>query len=152
MDTTARDAYLETQLLTAPPQKLRLVLIDGAVRFARKTLEHWDAGRNEEACESLIRCREIVSELLSSVKIDESPLARTVASVYTFLFQLLTEAQLRRDGQKLQAAIKILEVERETWQHVCQQSLAGPNRGTHQGLPPAQISETPHTGSFSLEA
>jgi flagellar protein FliS len=152
MDTTARDAYLETQLLTAPPQKLRLVLIEGAIRYARKTLEHWDSQQNEDACESLIRCREIVSELLSSVKIDESSLARRVAGVYTFLFQTLTEAQLRRDRQKLQEAVAVLEVERETWQQVCEQTVAAPNGGSHQKLPAVALSEAPYTGGFSLEA
>ena len=29
---TPRDAYLETQVLTATPQRLRLMLIEGAIR------------------------------------------------------------------------------------------------------------------------
>ena len=41
MDRTAQNAYLEAQANTATPQKLRLMLIDGGLRFARQTLDHW---------------------------------------------------------------------------------------------------------------
>jgi len=120
MDLAARDSYLETQVMTATPQKLRLMLIEGAIRFARQTLQHWEEENNEEAVDSLIHCRSIVTELVAAIKDDKTELTNKVTGVYLFLFQTLTEAQLRRDQKRVEDAIRVLEVERETWQLVCE--------------------------------
>jgi flagellar protein FliS len=123
---TPRDAYLETQISTATPQRLRLMLIDAAIRIARQTGDLWHASRNEEALESLIRCRAIISELISGVKPEGSELGRKVVSVYLFLFTTLTEAQLTRDVTKLESAIRVLVEERQTWAQVCEQLADAP--------------------------
>src|SRR4029077_15222578 len=112
--------YLESQIMTATPQKLRLLLIEGAIRYAHQTMELWERGQHEPALESLIRCRSIVGELLSGVRVEYSDLTRKVAGVYLFLFRCLTEAQLKRDFERVQDTIRVLEIERETWQMVCE--------------------------------
>ena len=112
--------------MTATPQKLRLMLIEGAIRFARQTLRHWEQQENEQAVDALIRCRNIVSELLAAVRTDHSDLARKVAGLYLFVFKHLTEAQLRRDASLVQEAIGVLEVERDTWRQVCEQMPHAP--------------------------
>lgn len=124
MQPSARDVYLETQVLTAPPQKLRLMLIEGAIRFVKQTDELWSAERYDEALESLIRAREIIGELMSSLSPEKSPLARQILPLYVFVFRTLTEAQLEKSRQKLADALRVLDEERETWRQVCEK-LAG---------------------------
>ena len=63
MERNVQDAYLQTQVMTATPQKLRLMLVDGAIRYASQTLEHWKENRDEEGAETLARCRAIIAEL-----------------------------------------------------------------------------------------
>ena len=55
MDSNARDTYLETQVKTATPQKLQLMLVEGAIRFAHQAIHHWEQQDEPAACESLIR-------------------------------------------------------------------------------------------------
>lgn len=126
MHTDPRNSYLESQVLTATPQKLRLMLIEAALGAARQALNCWDENLDPQATLALIRCREIVSELLAAVKPDDSELTRKVAGIYLFLFQALAEAQLHRDAAKVSQAIKVLEIERETWREVCQQMPTAP--------------------------
>ena len=126
MNQEARDSYVEAQVLTATPQKLRLMLIEGAIRFARKTILHWEAGDNARALDAIVRCRNIVTELLSSIRVADSELTKQVASLYLFVFQHLTQAQLRRDAKLVNEAIEILEVERETWRELCEQMPHAP--------------------------
>jgi len=121
MLTETRDIYLETQVHTATPQKLRLMLIDGALRHSRRTLELWRQRDFDQALESLIRTREIVSELIAGIEADASPLARQVGNLYAYLFSALTEAQQTRDEHQLAAVIRVLEEERETWRQLCEQ-------------------------------
>jgi flagellar protein FliS len=116
-----RDIYLETQVHTATPQKLRLMLIDGALRYSRRTLELWRERDLDQALESLIRTRDIVSELIAGIETDASPLARQVGNLYAYLFSALTEARQTRDEHQLAAVIRVLEEERETWRQLCEQ-------------------------------
>jgi flagellar protein FliS len=119
MAPSARDAYLETQVLTATPQKLRLMLIEGAIRFVLQTEHLWDVERFDDAFESLIRAREIVGELMASLDPQKSPLAKQILPLYAFITRTLTEAQRERSRAKLHDALRILNEERETWSQVC---------------------------------
>jgi len=152
--------YLESQVMTATPQKLRLMLIEGAIRFARQSIGLWERGENEKAIEALGRCRGIISELLSGIRPDESALTRQVAGVYLFLFRTLTEAQLRRDSKKVEDTISVLEVERETWRLVCEKLPEVPvPSGSSERLPktveiiaPAQSIDGPQLSGFTVDA
>ncbi|MEQ8791743.1 MAG: flagellar export chaperone FliS [Pirellulaceae bacterium] len=163
----ARQAYLETQLLTATPQKLRLMLIEGAIRFANQTLMHWEEDRNDAAFESLLRCRGVVTELMAAIRPDGSEVSRRVVALYVFLFQMLTEGQIQRDRDKVAEVVRILEVERETWQQVCEQMPEAPIPADDDRYAPKEItaSNTPaispitssggasaSVGGFSLDA
>src|SRR5689334_14060474 len=116
-----RNSYLETQINTATPQKLRLMLIEGAIRFATQTIEHWQQGRGEDGLATLLRCQAVVAELIGGVRDDGTALTRQVLNIYTFVSQVLQEAQLDSDPQRLADVIVILQEDRETWQQLCQQ-------------------------------
>ena len=115
----AGQAYLETQINTATPQRLRLMLIDGALRKAKEAAEASAGQKPVDALEPLSRCRSIVAELIAGIRAGSSPLADRVLEIYLFLFQELTEAQLRQDMARVDGVIRVLEEERITWQEVC---------------------------------
>jgi flagellar protein FliS len=121
MDSSARDFYLETQIRTSTPQKLQLMLVEGAIRFAHQTIHHWEQRDLTAACESLTRCRKIVTELLNNVRPEVSEAAKQAASVYLYLFQTLTDIHLHRQQGRMADVIRVLEEERETWQTVCRE-------------------------------
>ena len=121
MEFNARDAYLENQILTATPQKLRLMLIEGAIRFARQAVAFWEQGQSDAGTEALCRSRRIVSELLSGIRPESSSLSSRVAGVYSFLFRTFSEALPQRDVRRVADALGVLEVEHETWRMLCDQ-------------------------------
>jgi flagellar protein FliS len=123
MNRQADETYLSTQVKTATPQRLRLMLIDGALRLAGRTRQRWSEGQFSEATEDMIRCQSIVCELMASTRRDQAPeLVDKVVSLYFFVHTRLVQAQMQRDQAKLDDAIQILEIERETWRQVCAQS------------------------------
>ena len=151
-----RETYFETQVLTATPQKLRLMLLDGALTYARRADQHWRQGRLYEGGEAVIACQRIITELLRGLKAELAPeLVGNVASIYNFISRMLIEAGLKQDAAKLSEAVKVLEIERETWRLVCEQlgsafestSMAAtkpaPHFATHSDIA---------TGGFSLDA
>jgi flagellar protein FliS len=145
MESIANEEYLVTQVMTAPPQKLQLLLIDAALRFAAKAKAHWAAGEKIEAGEALLRCQEIVTEIMSGIRADANrALAGKVSAIYSFIFRSLVAAHLRADEQMLNEAMAVLEIERQTWQMLCVQ-LA--QTAAIPAIAAPTVSE-----SFSLEA
>jgi len=121
MNATIRDAYLETQVNTATPQRLRLMLIEDALRRIRAAQTAFEAGQFDGGIAAIRQSREIVAELIGGIHPDETPVAKQVLGIYLFLFSSLAEAQFGRDGQRLSEVIRVLEEERQTWQAVCEQ-------------------------------
>ena len=122
MESSARQNYLTNDVMTATPQKLQLMLIEAAIRFARRARQLWQAGEDEQASEALNRAQEVVGEMLAGLNREvDADLVSKVASVYLYLFRSLMEANHERDEKKLNDALRVLETERETWRQVCQQ-------------------------------
>lgn len=140
MEGSAQDSYLVTEVMTATPQKLQLMLVDGAIRFTGKAQRLWEEQKDEEASEAIIRAQEILGEMLAALdRESESKLVRRVAAVYLFVFRELMEASLHRDARKLAGARRVLEVERETWQAVCEKFGSRNQLGAAAAAPIAPI-------------
>jgi flagellar protein FliS len=122
MESSARDSYLVTEVMTATPQKLQLMLIEAAIRSAERARAQWQADHHEQAAEALIHAQQAVGELLAGLDHEvDTDLVKKVASVYLFVFRSLMEASLERNDKKLDDALRVLQVERETWRQVCRQ-------------------------------
>jgi flagellar protein FliS len=116
MTTTEANTYLRTQVMTASPEQLRLMLLDGALRFARQAVEGLAAKDYEAAYNGITQARAIVLELATSIRADIDPeLAERVRSVYLFIYKEMVDSSLNRDTPRLDKAIELLEYERETW-------------------------------------
>lgn len=199
MSHGAHEVYLETAILSATPQRLRLLLLDGALRFAHQAIQQWEHDENEAASESLDRCQAIIAELLAAIRTDRAscerivdgiqrqrPLApeererelesllrisRTTAGVCLFLFRELSEAQIERSREKISNVIRVLQVERDTAQAVCEEladapalitandtkeilaSQAGPLAASQRSTyAPPEISAGESRGNISFEA
>lgn len=155
MSTQPGDIYLETEVLTASPQRLRLMLLHRALRDVDLVLQHWESGANDAALEALIHCREVVAELIGGIQPETSELAQRVLGLYLFVFRALSEAQLSRDRDKLLAVRRVLAAERETWQQVCQQiteTPVAPAPASAEVVAPAALPMPVGSEALSLEA
>ncbi|MFO0791472.1 MAG: flagellar export chaperone FliS [Pirellulales bacterium] len=117
--------YLESKVLTAPPQRLQLMLIEGAIRFGRQAEEALRRGEPTTAAAPLLRVIDIVGELLAAAREKESDLNQRVADFYLFLFRRVSEAKINSDPAPLAEALQLLDYERETWQLVCDKLASG---------------------------
>ena len=134
MQMSARENYLTTEVMTATPQKLQLLLIEAAMRSVEFARQHIDDADYGPACEAIIRAEQIISEMLATLNHESgSDLVKKVASVYLFVFRMLMEANQEHNVAKLDDAMKVLEVERETWKQVCDKVTAEQASGVAPG-------------------
>ncbi len=125
MSDKVSESYLVNEVLTATPEKLQLILVEAAIRAAERAKHYWQTDEDEKACESLVRAQDITGELLAGLNHEvDPPLARRVASIYAFVLQRLVEASLQRNPKALDDALRVLKIERDTWQQLCQKMAA----------------------------
>lgn len=122
MASNVRNNYRETEILTAPPQKLRLMLIQAAIRSIEQTRQLWQAGDNDNAFDRLIHAQEIVTELISGINPEmNNEITQKVAAIYLFIYRCLIDANMQHSEQKLNDALRVLREEQETWRLLCEQ-------------------------------
>lgn len=113
---TEANAYLRTQVLTASPEQLRLMLLDGSIRFLQQAIDGLQNKDYESSYNGITQARAIVLELATSVSPEvDRELAERVRSVYMYLYRELIDASLNRDLPRLEKAADLLRYERETW-------------------------------------
>jgi flagellar protein FliS len=161
MKNAAGDSYLFTEVMTAPPQKLHLLLLDAAIREGQRAKKHWQDKENEQAGKRIKRAMRIINGIIGGIDSQsKSELVAKLAGVYLFIYRNLTRAFIDADEKKLDEALRVLSVERETWRQVCEKLAALPpdqsprSAGVSASLDSAldtTISDSP-AGSFSLEA
>jgi len=150
METHARDSYLVTEVMTAPPQRLHLMLIEAALRLGHQARQHWAAREDHRAAEALIRAQEIVGEMLAGLDREvDGKLVKRVAAVYLFVFRSLMEALHGRDEAKLAGALRVLQIERETWREVCERLGGAPGRDAAPAPPARAADLAPGEGTLA---
>lgn len=116
MTETPVNPYLRDAVLTATPEQLQLMLYDGAIRFATQAREAIAEKDYETSYESLVRAQNIMLEMYNGLNREVNPeLCDSVASIYMFLYHKFIDANVHRDVQAIDDALKVLAIERETW-------------------------------------
>jgi flagellar protein FliS len=139
MSTAQNSHYLESKVLTASPQRLHLMLVDGALRFGRQAEDGLQNGDPAAAAAPLLRVLDIVGELLAGARAHKTELNARRADFYWFLFRRTSQAKIHGDAAMLAEVLRLLEYERQTWQMVCDKmertSPASPGRAPYHCAP-----------------
>ncbi|MGA2620098.1 MAG: flagellar export chaperone FliS [Thermoguttaceae bacterium] len=136
MALTPRDTYAAADVHTAPPQKLQLMLIEAALRSAERARRHWRDGRKDLALGAIVHAQAVLGQMLAAIdRPTGGQLAEKVSAIYDFIFRKLVEAGCRHDEKSLADAVRILQIERETWRLLCEQLAAQGAPGGHGASP-----------------
>ena len=112
----AQRQYQQSQIETASPTRLIVLLYDGAVRFATQGLEALNEQRYEDQNLYLLKTQRIVTELMTSLDRNAGgDVAANLYRIYSYVMEQLVRANMQDDPALLQDAIKTLTDLRETW-------------------------------------
>ena len=108
--------YRQNNILTAPPERLLIMLIEGLtlnVRKAHVAIEEDDA-QTRRVC--LRKARDIVMELINSLDLEVGgEIALNLHRLYTYVNTKLVQADTKNSTVPLVNAQRIIDVLDETW-------------------------------------
>ena len=120
------DSYRQTQAQSRTPVELVVMLYDGALRFmaaARAAIERRDIPARREA---LSRTLAIISELQSTLKLEEGgELAASLDALYGYANLQLLEAAARNDVKPVDEVRRVFEILRDAWGQIAAPAAAG---------------------------
>jgi flagellar protein FliS len=112
----ASKEYLKGAVMTASPEQLQLMLLDGAIRFTLQGQEALQRADIEGAFNAFDRAQRIVLELTNGLRREINPeLVDQLAALYDFVYRRLIDANIHREPKAADDALRILRHQRETW-------------------------------------
>ncbi len=109
--------YQKNSVQTASPARLTLMLYDGAVKFGNLALEAMKAGDIEKAHKNIIKVQNIIVEFRSTLDM-KYPVAKDFDVVYDYIYRRLVEANMQKDKEIMEEALKYIKEMRDTWKEV----------------------------------
>jgi flagellar protein FliS len=146
-----QNPYLRDAVMTATPEQLQLMLYDGCIRYALQARDAVERRDYETSCDKLIRAQHIILEMQNGLNHEVNPkLCERVAAIYGFIYHKLIDASVQRDAQAIDDALKVLRIERETWQILVDKVNKARQAGEEASDPSARQDEAAPI-SFSAE-
>ena len=111
----ARAAYTESSVLTATPERLVVMLYDGAIRFLYAGAAAAREGRRDVARDRLRRAQAVIDELNRSLDMSQGEIARNLRDIYSFCSRHLIESTLNANPAGYEEVARLLSELREAW-------------------------------------
>lgn len=125
MNAQAYNQYKKTSVETVAPEKLLLMLFDGALKNinnAKKAIEKKDINM---AHQEIIKTEDIIIELMSTLKMDFE-ISHSLFVLYEYLLHQLTQANCKKDIALLNEVEAFITEIRETWAEAAKAIKATP--------------------------
>ena len=108
--------YLETEIVSSPPERLVPLLYQHLLVNLRKAVIHIETGDAEGKSETLSKASAIVFELMSALDMEQGgDIAHRLASLYTYFAKRISEAGRTLDASILEEIIELVASLHESW-------------------------------------
>lgn len=108
--------YLISQVETAPPERLMLMLFDGMIRFTHQAMACLDQGDVIGMNKQVKNTQNILSELMVTMNMETGgPIARNLFDLYEFYHNRLMVAVFKKDREILLEVHQAIREWRMTW-------------------------------------
>jgi flagellar secretion chaperone FliS len=115
----ANRAYTESSVLTAPRERLVVMLYDGAIRFLHQSAVALRAGNQRVFLDRVQRAEAIIKELNLTLDMRRGgDVATRLRAIYQFCNMHLAAATMDGDPTKIEDVITLLSELRESWQQI----------------------------------
>lgn len=109
--------YQNNSILTASRGELTLMLYNGAIKFCNIALEALEKKDIQKAHINIIKTQDIIQELQITLDM-KYELSDNIDKLYEYIKELLIDANIEKDMQKLIDAKSFITEFRDMWQQV----------------------------------
>lgn len=124
MYNNAAMAYQNNKIMTATPAELTLMLYDGAIKFCNIAISSIEVKDFQKANMNIIKAEKIITEFRSTLDF-KYPVAKDFDNVYSYTYDRLVEANIKKDKEILEEVIIHLREMRDTWREVIRLNKVG---------------------------
>ncbi len=117
MAMNAAQLYQGNRVNTASPAELTLMLYDGAIKFCNIAIAALEKDDKQKANTNLIKAQKIIVEFRSTLDF-KYPVAKQFDIVYDYIYRRLVEANINKDKDIAEEALKYIREMRDTWKEV----------------------------------
>jgi len=108
-------AYRKVDVETASQGKIIVMLFNGAVQRVEEAKRLIGTNKYQTIHENLIKAQEIVTELRSSLDMQQGEVAKNLDRIYEYILHLLVKGNISKKPEPLDEAIDHLTTMRDTW-------------------------------------
>lgn len=125
MWNNARDAYLESRILSAGPMELVRMLYQTAAGSVRDARRHLEAGDVLARSRAISKASQVLLELTASLDFERGgEIAPRLARLYDYMLRRLTDANFRQADAPLAEVLALLATLSEGWDSIQSQPAA----------------------------
>ena len=114
-----KNDYLSNQVMSASPNKLIEMLIEGSIKSIKKAEMAIEDKKIEAANNEIVHAQDIVDELKFSVNKEiEGDIPQQLISTYDVVEQELIQANIHKDKNHLEIALTMLNELLDAWKQI----------------------------------
>lgn len=129
MNLSAQQTYRNTQVNTVLPGDLTLMLYNGCIRFVKQARAAIESNQYEEKNNNIKKAKNIIDELIITLNM-EYPISEQMRQLYHYMNDLLIEANIRNDVEKLDTCLEFVTEMRDTWDEAMKSLKSKEKSGT----------------------
>lgn len=112
-------AYQDVAVSTQSKGRLVVMLYDGAIKFLKLAIKELEAGNYATKGQYINRAQDIISELNAVLDMDAGgEIAENLRRLYGFMSRHLNQANMKRDPQRIQEVIGLLQELNQSWKAI----------------------------------
>ncbi len=117
MYRNAAAAYKQTNINTASPAELTMMLYDGAVKFCNMAIMALEKNDFEGCNMNIAKTKKIIVEFRTTLDF-KYEVSKDFDRVYDYIYWVLTQANVKKDKALLEEALKRIREMRDTWREL----------------------------------
>lgn len=111
----------QSKILMAKPEELTAMLYDGAIKFCNIAVIAIEKKDFEKAHENIVKVQKIIDYLINTLNTDYE-VSKDFMNIYVYLLDVLVKANIKKDIETLNIAIKELKDLKNIWEQIIVQN------------------------------
>lgn len=108
--------YQKNEVETATPEKILVLLYDGAILFLNRAKVAIKENNHQEIYNNIVGCERIILEFMNTINFEEGgDFAAKLHALYQYFYNTLVDANMKKDIDKVQEILDHLIDLRATW-------------------------------------